>query len=96
MYALKENIYIVVKKLKKKSNFQFYHSYWFALIIMETKKNNRHSSFEKCMPDPITEAVKAWAYLHPLLLSLCCLKIIEISYLGNTGSGLLRYSPQPN
>lgn len=38
------------------------------------------------MPDPITEAVKAWAYLHPLLLSLCCLKIIEISYLGSTGA----------
>lgn len=35
MYALKENIYTVVKK---ESNFQSYHSYWIALIIMETKR----------------------------------------------------------
>lgn len=39
---------------------------------METQENNKKQNchfvfaFEKCMPDPITDAVQAWAYHSPL------------------------------
>lgn len=62
---------------------------------------NKGKTGTLALPDPITDAVKAWALppppsFHPLLLYLSYLKLIEISYLGNTGSGLLQCSPQPN
>lgn len=80
---------------------------WTALLIMKIEEVTKRTTgtlslpFEKCMPGPITEAVQARAYLHPLrrlpqLSALCCLKLIGISYLGNMELVPLWYRPQPN
>lgn len=74
--------------------------YWIALLMLEAG-GKKGKTGTRALPDPITDAVKAWTLppplsFHPLLLYLSYLKLIEISYLGNTGSGLLQCSPQPN